>query len=608
MHHGGCMLKWYWAGMLVIPFSLTACGGSAPIKEDTAANTGNNDFAYEQARAQQNQAQRQQQLRQKLAAQQQYRQTYSPPNQQQLAAQQRQRQQQAQQRQRQQQLAAQQHQRQQQTNQQRQQQLAAQQRQRQQQLAAQQRQRQAANQLALSRSNRSAPTQRRHTPPPRPAPKTLAYNHVPASSGVRPYQASAKIYRGSGRNNRLPDNVATKLRLRGLSSSRMSAYARNVRGGQALLTANADRAFTPASTMKLVTTYAALGMLGPNYRWPTEIYTTGQVINGTLNGDVIIKGYGDPDFREANLRTMLQQLRAQGIHTIRGNLLADTTFFKLGNRDPGAFDGKPHKAYNALPEALLYNERGSCYTFKNLKGKIQRVCPLPTNRKARAAVNTNIFGGFWKIWTGEMGGKMHGQFYQRPKPYNARLVYRHHSKPLSHVIKRVNKKSNNVMARQLLLSIAAKQKGAPGTERKGAQAIGQWLSGRGLHFPELRIENGSGLSRVAKVSARHLGEMLVDAYNSPYRNHFMQSLAVLGVDGTVRNRLKKSPARGRGKFKTGTLRNVRAIAGYVQAADGQTYVLSILHNDPKARSKARSAHDELIEWTFNAGRSNFVQR
>lgn len=102
--------------------------------------------------------------------------------------------------------------------------------------------------------------------------------------------------------------------------------------------------------------------------------------------------------------------------------------------------------------------------------------------------------------------------------------------------------------------------------------------------------------------------MLIDAYNSPYRNHFIQSLAVVGRDGTVRNRLKRSPVRGRAQMKTGTLRNVRAIAGYVQAADGQTYALSILHNDPKARSKARSAHDDLIEWTFNGGRQGYAKR
>ncbi len=138
--------------------------------------------------------------------------------------------------------------------------------------------------------------------------------------------------------------------------------------------------------------------------------------------------------------------------------------------------------------------------------------------------------------------------------------------------------------------------------------ISRFLNSRGLNFPELRIENGSGLSRVSRISARHLGEMLINAYNSPWRNDYVNSLAILGVDGTLRNRMKKSGIAGRGHFKTGTLRNVRGLAGYVQAANGQTYVVSILHNDRKARSKARNAHDELVKWIYWGARDRFASR
>jgi D-alanyl-D-alanine carboxypeptidase/D-alanyl-D-alanine-endopeptidase (penicillin-binding protein 4) len=133
--------------------------------------------------------------------------------------------------------------------------------------------------------------------------------------------------------------------------------------------------------------------------------------------------------------------------------------------------------------------------------------------------------------------------------------------------------------------------------------VGAWLVSRGLNFPELRIENGSGLSRVARISARHVGDLLMDAYRSPYRNHLMQSLAVAGVDGTMKRRLKRTRVRGRGYFKTGTLRDVRSIAGYVKAADGKVYVMSILHNDPRAKRRALPAHDKLIEWVHSATHS-----
>lgn len=129
-----------------------------------------------------------------------------------------------------------------------------------------------------------------------------------------------------------------------------------------------------------------------------------------------------------------------------------------------------------------------------------------------------------------------------------------------------------------------------------------WLASRGLHFPELRIENGSGLSRTARISARHMGDLLIDAYRSPYRNTLMQALAIAGVDGTMKRRFRGTRMSGRGYFKTGTLRDVRSIAGYVKASDGKTYVMAILHNDPKASRRALAAHDKLIQWVFDGGR------
>lgn len=422
--------------------------------------------------------------------------------------------------------------------------------------------------------------------------------------------APSKAYQGKGQFNRLPSPVRSSLRLRGVSERGMSVYVRAASGrGPAVLTAAADKPRNPASTMKLITTYAALGVLGPNYRWPTEIYTSGRVVGGTLQGDVIIKGYGNPNFKEADLGQMLQMLSRRGINNIAGNFVTDTSYFNIPYRNPGSFDGKAAASYNAQPEALLYQGRGSNYRFKNLAKRVKRSTrTMPRSSGARADLNNNLFGAFWKVWVGRMGKGMQGRHRKGTVPPNGQLVYRHQSQPLRQIIATINKKSNNVMARQLMLSIGAKGAGAPGTTRSGAQVISRFLSSRGLRFPELRIENGSGLSRVSRVSARHLGEMLINAYNSPWRNDYMNSLAVLGVDGTMRNRMKKSGIAGRGRFKTGTLRNVRGLAGYVQASNGQTYVVSILHNDNKARSKARGAHDELVKWVYWGARDRFASR
>lgn len=125
-------------------------------------------------------------------------------------------------------------------------------------------------------------------------------------------------------------------------------------------------------------------------------------------------------------------------------------------------------------------------------------------------LNANLFGDFWRIWVGEMGGRMGGGLQVQATPSGAQLVHTQLSDPLRDIIVEINKDSNNVMARQLLLASGAKQFGRT-VQRKSAAAVGQWLESRGLHFNNLRIENGSGLSRVERISAREMGEMLVDS-------------------------------------------------------------------------------------------------
>ena len=431
--------------------------------------------------------------------------------------------------------------------------------------------------------------------------KSYAPEHSYTQASPTPLSSGGdKMYRGAGKLNRLPDSIAAGLQLRGLPEQNLGAYVRPATGGQPLLASYADQPRNPASTMKLVTSYTALGVLGPTYRFPTEIYTTGNVAGDTLQGDVIIKGYGNPDFRERDFRELLQALRGRGIRNIAGNFIIDKTYFDVPYQAP--IDENVGAAYNALPEALLYNERGSCYEISGKAGQVQRICPIaPRNSND---LNANLFGDFWRIWVGEMGGRMGGGLQVQATPSGAQLVHTQLSDPLRDIIVEINKDSNNVMARQLLLASGAKQFGAPGTTQKGAAAVGQWLESRGLHFNHLRIENGSGLSRVERISAREMGEMLVDVYNSPYRDDLMRSMAVLGVDGTVKNRLKN--LAGRGKFKTGTLRDVRALAGYLNASDGQTYVIALLHNDANIRATAKEVHDDTVEWVYYGSRSNFA--
>jgi D-alanyl-D-alanine carboxypeptidase/D-alanyl-D-alanine-endopeptidase (penicillin-binding protein 4) len=453
--------------------------------------------------------------------------------------------------------------------------------------------------------------------------------------------------------NNLPHEIRSILNRSKISSYGMSVYVHAVGSPRPLLAYKENLPRSPASVMKLVTAHVALGVLGPNHRWPVDISTTGRIQAGRLTGDVYIKGYGAPDFETADLRHLLRQLRQRGIHSIKGRLVFDNSFFNTLNLNPGAFDGKPYTAYNAQPDALLYNERVTHFSI-NAKGKrvsvraktpaynlkvvnkmrkVRRGCRprisisrrggkvtatfrgtfsarCGTRRYSRVLMNpaNTLYTAINNIWRNELGGTINARFAKGKTPNHAKKMATFQSRTLAQILPRLGKDSNNVMARQLMLAIGAKRYGAPGTPRKGAEAIGDFLNKRGLHFPELRIENGSGLSRNARISAKHISDLLMDAYKSPYRNIFMQSLSIAGVDGTMKRRLRSTPVKGRGFFKTGTLRNVRGVAGYVKAADGKTYMVSILHNDPKASSRARKSHDGLIKWVFWGGKRQSIAK
>ncbi len=480
---------------------------------------------------------------------------------------------------------------------------------------------------------RSTPqiTQRAHNNTQVPQPKTK----------WRPAQQGSML-------RQLPWNVRNLLQKSNVNPSTMGAFVLRIGDKQPMMVFNENSPKSPASVMKLVTTYAALGTLGANYRWPTEIYMTGNLRGGTLNGNLIIKGYGSPDFKTVDLRNMLKQLRRKGVKNVNGNVVFDTSYFQPPNINPGAFDGKRYETYNAQPDALLFNEKTSEFIVQNVRGRPSIYTPTPAHnvrvvnriksvrvrcrgsaRSPRMSVSSSpkghvvtfsgrystrcgkrsykkaitdspsmIFASLQRFWKRDVGGTLNARFARGTTPGNARLLHRHLSAPLSQIIQEVNKESNNLMARQVMLTIGARKLGAPSTPRKSELAIKQWLNSQGMKFPELRIENGSGLSRWSRISARHIGELLLHAYRSPHRHLLSNSLAVAGRDGTMKKRLRNTPVAGRGRFKTGTLRDTRAIAGYVRGADGRDYIVSILHNDVTARQRGRGAHDALIEWAY----------
>lgn len=468
------------------------------------------------------------------------------------------------------------------------------------------------------------------------------------TSNILRWLALASMWLAQTAHADLPASVVAVLEKAGIPQSHVSAYVQAVDSRAPLLEHNAHRAMNPASVMKLVTTYAGLDILGPAFRWKTEVYRDGEIRDGTLHGNLIIKGYGDPSFKAHDFRRLLTRVRQAGIQRINGNFIIDKTYFASSVSRQRNFDSEKWRAYNASPSALLVNGRNTSFRFSVLDGKVlvdqefalsqvkivnnmqlkkggcgswrnhytydvtahkggatvsftgkfsekcgTRYLELSVMNDAQYAYYT-----FKKLWK-ELGGAFAGRLQVKPVPEQATEVVTQVSQPLSYVINDLNKWSINVMARQLLLTIAAEQTQLPATEAEGEIAVKSWLASKGLGFNSLVIENGSGLSRIERINAQELGQMLVSAYRGPVMSELISSMAISGLDGTVKKRFRKSPVKGYAHLKTGSLSGVSAIAGYVLDQKGRRYVVVMMVNDKKTWS-AKKAQNALIEAVFES--------
>lgn len=445
----------------------------------------------------------------------------------------------------------------------------------------------------------------------------------------------------------LPAPVVQALQRGEVPQDAVAVYVRRLDSDQAAVAHLAERAMHPASTMKLLTTYAGLELLGPAYRWRTEVYRQGELNHGVLQGDLLLKGYGDPELTQQEFWLMLSDLRQAGVQYIRGDLLLDNSYFAPEQRDAGAFDNEPYRAYNAVPDALVSNFSAAEFRFsvigKHVEVRVNPALPQiviknemqPGNgacgswrsglryevRHAAAAATVTFSGRypsscgaqslnlvlfepavytyhlFRQIWQ-QLGGTLDGSYRLAPLVPDAVKLLTHESAPLAEVIRRINKFSNNLMTRQLLLTIAAERVGMPGTERAGVTVLQQWLADKGLLFPELVVENGAGLSRTARISARHLGEVLADAYRSPLMPELVSSLPLLAVDGTLRRRLPGSVLQGQGHLKTGSLDDVRTLAGYLQDSQRRYWLVVFMVGHARAAA-SREAQDALLDWVYH---------
>jgi D-alanyl-D-alanine carboxypeptidase/D-alanyl-D-alanine-endopeptidase (penicillin-binding protein 4) len=436
----------------------------------------------------------------------------------------------------------------------------------------------------------------------------------------------------------LPKEVADGLRSADIPLSNVGVVVQEVSASRPSLIMNSHQPLNPASTMKLVTTYAALELLGPAFRWKTEAY---------LDGDnLVLKGYGDPKLNYESFWMLLRNLRGRGLREIRGDVILDRSHFAPVPDVP--FDGEIYRPYNVVPDALLVNFKSLRFTFLPDDGKVRlfvepalpglevlnslRLADGPcaegrafrdligatfeSKPKPRAsftgvypqqcgekdfnvalhAPEDYVAGMIRQLWT-EMGGRWKGNVREGVVPTGARLLYTHESEPLGETVRDINKFSNNVMARQLFLTLAAELVGTPALAENATRAIQQWLTLKNIRAPELVLENGSGLSRNERLSAGNMAALLLAAWKSPVMPEFVSSLPVVAADGTMKRRMRGERVAGSAHIKTGLLNEARAIGGYVLDRNGKRHVVVMIINHPRAPD-ADAAMDALLAWVY----------
>jgi serine-type D-Ala-D-Ala carboxypeptidase/endopeptidase (penicillin-binding protein 4) len=439
----------------------------------------------------------------------------------------------------------------------------------------------------------------------------------------------------------IPARIAQLMEAQRLPSSALSFVIVDAATGRVVMSHNPDTPRSPASTIKTVTTFAALDMLGPAFVWHTRAWLH--------DDDLYLQGGGDPYITLERWWSFVQALRSQGLNSIAGDIVIDNSAFSLPKEDPGAFDGRPNRSYNVMPDALMVNFQsidfslaanaethrvdivaspapvnlevdnhvryapGRCggptarVDFQVVSPQWDRVvfsgtlsphCAQQTFARVLLQPTTYAFGTFVELWR-QAGGQFEGKLRIGSTPADAKPLYTLDSLSLAEIVRLTNKHSNNLMARHLLLTLGRERYGDPATLEKGAAAIADWSRERGFDLSGVDIDNGSGLSRSTHITVLQMAKILSAAYHSAFAPEYLASFPLAGMDGTLRSRMKNSPA-GAVRLKTGHLDGVSGVAGFVTASSGKTFVLVSLVNNARADfGAAEPVHAALVAWILS---------
>jgi D-alanyl-D-alanine carboxypeptidase/D-alanyl-D-alanine-endopeptidase (penicillin-binding protein 4) len=443
----------------------------------------------------------------------------------------------------------------------------------------------------------------------------------------------------------LPATVRQALAQAQIPREALAAVVLPVSGGAPRLSWQPHLPMNPASLAKLLTTSAALDLLGPAHAWRTPVWIQGRVQHGVLYGALHIQGSGDPRLGVDRLTALLRRVQQWGVKRIHGDIVLDRSLFAPPAQQPADFDGEPLKLHNVQPDALLLGYKAVIYTFTPdpaagvahvqvepaLAGlKVQATVPLaagacgdwrtqlqatpqdPGQMRLAGSYPAACGERHWPLafaepagyaarllqatWR-ELGGRLEGTVREGPAPANTPPSFVLEGPSVAEVVRDINKLSNNVAAQQLFLTLAAvKRPGQPATEAAARELLRDWLAQRtGELATQAVLDNGSGLSRSQRVSAALLAELLRQAWAAPWMPELLASLPLNGTDGTLR-RWSATPARAH--LKTGSLRDVAAVAGYVHGVGGQRLILVALVQHANAPA-ARPVLDALLQWTID---------
>ncbi len=459
--------------------------------------------------------------------------------------------------------------------------------------------------------------------------------------------AMGEVSAPSAERDTLTATIDRILENRRLATATISVVVTDVATGEVLYSRNPDSAVNPASNIKLVTTAAALSLLGPEHRFLTRLFTTKGARRGdTIDGDLYLRGGGDPWLVTADLYELAGSLHALGIRTIKGGIIVDSTAF---DRDelPPAFDQKDEfAAYRAMSSASAVNfntfvvhVRPGAAVGETAKAVLDPALPsipvrstITTEAGSRNQVTVEKElkeGRLALAFAGTIGVDAKVAHYRYPVadptthagevlalvlkergikvgkrsvkagsvPRNAEALATHASQPLSTLIRGVNKLSNNFMAEQILKALDLSDDHAA-TFAGGLARVRAHLESLGIPSEGLRLTNGSGLYDANRISAAQLTALLVATYDDfRISADFLASLPISGADGTMRRRLKDSAATRYVRAKTGTLNECSALSGYAGAVGKPPLAFSILIGDITRgkTSLARSVQNEIAE-------------